>query len=299
MGSAASRIGSSLLSSLAFSSFKRSATFKKEVEGDKAAAAAEASAAAEAAAEEEAARQMGRGRPQSAPSLADRAAAEAEALGGEGGLLFASTSHRALAAASPKAASPIAAPARGASPAQLLRQSSGGSGAAAAGEGSRHGSSGLARVADGVPAPGSRTARGRVDFVMQVGGWQGHAGRALSALAPTSSLPTFLPDPRPCRSLPWKTSTSLPCQPTLPTGPALTLRCSCCALCTVSTCSLAPAPEPRRRPPRRRERPRAPKQQRQGCGQPVEAGSPPMHLVAVALSWHVAPSCICQFGQLV
>lgn len=180
MGTAASRLGTTLLSSLAFAKLSKSTASLKSQEANEdgggsagsgsataaAAAARAAEEAADAAAEEAAARRMGG--TKSAPALAASRAAE---QAGREVLQFG-----ALERASPGGGG---CPSGGASGAQLaqsptraaLRQ--GGSTLAAAGRASStgnasKGAAGIARVVDGVALPGSKYAQGRLDFVMQV-----------------------------------------------------------------------------------------------------------------------------------
>ncbi len=203
MGSAASRLGTSLFSSLAFSKFKSSKSFKDaaaaasasaagdESGGDAAAdvsAAAAAEAAAAAAAEEEAARHMPAA--SSAPVLAGSSSG-AEGLFAEGSaaegdqqpytsLTFGALGSASVAAAgsaslavpgSPPGASPgLRSPLGGSARSSATGSASaaGGTGAASGGT-AAGGGAGIARVAGGAVQPGSKTAQGRLDFVMQVG----------------------------------------------------------------------------------------------------------------------------------
>lgn len=194
MGSAASRLGTSLLSSLAFSKFKSSKSFKEAAaaavggEGSSGAAEAEEAAAAEAAeaaaaaAEVEAARHMPGS--SSAPVL-DGSSSGAEGLLAEGpgaggdGQPYTSLTFGALGSGD------VAAPAGAPAPASPAGRSQHGgstrsSATGAAGGSPVGGGGGVARVVGGAGQPGSKTAQGRLDFVMQVRkgvavGWQvGH-----------------------------------------------------------------------------------------------------------------------------
>lgn len=205
MGSAASRLGTSLLSGLAFAKFKSSKSFKTE-----AAAAAEAeeeaaAEAAEAAAEEASARRLHA--VESAPALGGGGdngsggggSPSAEQAVGEGlqGLPYASLSFGALDGGGPSGGpsgepsfeSPIAGAAAGRSPTLRRQSQTGGAGSSSSG-----GSvGGIARVADGSPVAGARTAQGRLDFVMQVSlsfpsFFCGQAARAVTAGVAASHL---------------------------------------------------------------------------------------------------------------
>lgn len=198
VGTAASRLGTTLLSSLAFAKLsKSSASLKSQAasedgggggSGSATTAAAVAHAAeevAEAAAEEAGARRMAG--TKSAPAMgAGRAAQEAgkevlefgavdqaSAGGGNGALSAETPAERAELSQSPCRATPA-----------QLRQ--GGPVARAGGRTSslghcREGAAGIARVADGAALPGSKFAQGRLDFVMQVCG-QGPAVPPASCL---------------------------------------------------------------------------------------------------------------------
>ncbi len=183
MGTAASRLGTTLLSSLAFAKLSKSTASLKSQEANEgggstgsssataaAAAARAAEEAADAAAEEAAARRMGG--TKSAPALAAGRAAE---QAGREVLQFG-----ALERASPGGGGSPSGGASGAQLAQsptraaLAERRQGGSTLAAAGRASSTGSAskgaaGIARVVDGVALPGSKYAQGRLDFVMQVG----------------------------------------------------------------------------------------------------------------------------------
>lgn len=196
MGSAASKFGSSLLASLAFSKFKSSSTLAQQQKqeqqpgglqdaGDEgtSTAAAAATAAAEAAGaaaaeEEEAARQLTANA--SAPALGGGTGDSflADAAAGEAALSFGVLAERSaeLAAARPGYGA-LSAEASGAalSPLPQLQphpqaHQQGGALSPRGGAPHKHGNAGggIARVADGLAAAGEKTAQGRLDFVMQV-----------------------------------------------------------------------------------------------------------------------------------
>ena len=183
MGSAASRLGTSLFSSLAFAKFKSSKSFKDAAAAAAAAAggeggsgnanteSAEAAEEAAAAAEQEAAWHMPGA--SSAPTLGGSSGGGGELLA-EGGaeadgdgqpytsLTFGTLGSGSMAApGSSPAASPFHRSFRGSS------GSARSSGTGAAGS-SQTASGGVARVAGGVAQPGLKTAQGRLDFVMKV-----------------------------------------------------------------------------------------------------------------------------------
>ena len=249
MGSAASRFGTTLFSSLAFARLKSSSRLAGQASGevgggsagDEAAAAAAAAAeAAEAAAEEKAARTLAGHKSAGLLGAGSEDVEEGEAAHGAGvaprfGALEAGPSSGALSAEASDAALAERSPSR----CLLLAQqqaaaalvATGGQQGAVGGAGSAGGASasGIARVTDGVAAPGGRSAQGRLDFVMQVGGWLRMCWRGcivrsgglwkcrpscalLSAASrrpftrPTATHLDFAPSPRPgcslCRNLP-------------------------------------------------------------------------------------------------
>ena len=180
MGSAARRLGTSLISSLTFSKVKSSKSFKDAAaaavaggagsSGNANTESAEAAEEAAAATEQEAARHMPGA--SSAPALGGNTRGGGGLLA-EGGaeadgasqpytsLTFGTLGSRSMAA---PGSSPAASPSH--------RSSSGGSacssGTGAEGSSQTASGGGIARVAGGVAHPGSKTAQGRLDCVMQV-----------------------------------------------------------------------------------------------------------------------------------
>ena len=197
MGSAASRFGTSLLSSLAFAKFKGSATYKAQHGGgqgsssgtaaaDAAAAAAEAAAeAAEALAEEEAVRRLTGNK--SAPDLGGgdsfMGEAQEEQQHLQEGRLYASLSFGVM---DQSASGTVSAEASAAATSPTRRRQGAGPLATALEGGST--CSGIARVADGLPVPGGRSAQGRLDFVMQ-------ASKRISWAAPCWGLAAWCTHP--------------------------------------------------------------------------------------------------------
>lgn len=190
VGSAASRFGTSLLSSLAFSKFKGSASYKAAHQGGEgstsaattAAAAAEATQAeaeavqaeaeaAESIAEEaEAARLMAQ---KSAPSLKGGGDSLINADQEEHPQLYESLSFGAMDRTTAQGALFAAEPAMSPSRHQQQLQQQVAAPSPRGGRGSFSGigtsgvASGIARVSDGVAVPGSKLGKGRIDFVMQ------------------------------------------------------------------------------------------------------------------------------------
>ena len=194
MGSAASKFGSSLLASLAFSKFKSSSTFVQQqqleqqpadLRGTEEAGASSAAAAAAVAAEvvmaaaeeEEAARQLTAHK--STPALGDSSGISflADAAAGEAALSFGVLAGTSTELAPPHGRGTLSAETSDAAmspqhpPQQLPLYRQGVlSPRAGAQQGHQPGCAGgsIARVADGPAAAGGKTAQGRLDFVMQV-----------------------------------------------------------------------------------------------------------------------------------